>query len=287
MTARAAAFLALPGALLVLGLFILPALSVFPTALTDWEFGKRNLSFVGFDNFAELAADARFRAALSNTLLYTAVITPLTVALGLAIAMAIDGAGRLKPLYRTAHFLPVVATMAAMSVAWEAVLHPSFGLLNNLLAVFGAPRRNWLQDEALVLPTLMAIGVWKNLGFAVIMFLAGLQAMPRELVDAAAIDGAVRPLDRLRVLTLPVLSPVTAFVTVVTAKQGLEVFDSVAVLTRGGPGQASEVLLHLLYTESFKSLRAGYGSAIVVVLLVLMLGLVLTHRALDGRRVGA
>jgi multiple sugar transport system permease protein len=275
--------LAMPGTFLVLSLLIGPALAVLPVAFTNWEFGRDQFSLIGWRNFLELADDPRFAAALRNTIIYAAIVVPVTVTLALVLAVLIDGAGRLKAFYRTAHFLPVVSTLAAMAVAWDAVLHPTFGLLNQLLALAGVRTHNWLREEALVLPTLAVIGVWQNLGFAVIMFMAGLRSIPQPLLDAAALDGATAPLDRARLVILPLLAPITVFVTVITGKKALGVFDTVWVMTSGGPDNASEVLLHLLYVESFEHLRAGYGAALSVVYLLLVTAVVLGQRAIDRR----
>jgi multiple sugar transport system permease protein len=275
--------LALPGVFLLVALMIVPALAVLPLAFTNWEFGRSQFELVGWRNFVELTEDPRFVAALRNTIVYVSIVVPFTVGLGLVLALLIDGTGKLKRFYRTAHFLPVVSTLAAMAVAWDAVLHPTFGLLNQGLALFGVHGRNWMRDETLVLPTLALIGVWHNLGFAVIMFLAGLKSIPKELIDAAALDGATSLLDRARTVILPLLGPITVFVTIITAKKALAVFDTVTVMTEGGPENSSEVLLHLLYVESFEHLRAGYGASISVVYLALVTAIMLGQRTLDRR----
>jgi multiple sugar transport system permease protein len=279
----AGGLLALPGTFLLLSLLIVPALVVLPVAFTDWEFGRGRIALIGWRNFLELAEDPRFAAALRNTIAYVVMVVPATVGLALFLALLIDGSGRLKTFYRTAHFLPVVSTLAAMAVAWDAVLHPTFGLLNQLLELVGIPGRSWLREDGLVLPALAVIGVWHNLGFAVIMFLAGLRSIPNALLDAAALDGATAPLDKARVVILPLLGPITVFITVLTAKKALAAFDTVWVMTGGGPDNASEVLLHFLYIESFEHLRAGYGAAVSVVYLLLVTAVMLGQRAIDRR----
>lgn len=277
------ALLALPGTMLVVSLFIAPAAVAVLVAFSNWEFGRGEIAFIGWQNFLELSEDPRFAAALRNTITYVIIVVPTTVVLGLLLALLIEGSGKVKAFYRTAHFLPVVSTLAAMAVAWDAVLHPTFGLLNQALELIGLSGRNWLRDETLVLPALAAIGVWHQLGFAVIMFLAGLKSIPKELLDAAALDGATAPLDKARAVTLPLLGPITVFITMITAKSALAIFDTVTVMTEGGPNDASEVLLHLLYAESFEHLRAGYGAAISVVYLALVTALMLGQRAIDRR----
>jgi multiple sugar transport system permease protein len=279
----AGGLLALPGTLLLLSLLIVPALVVLPVAFTDWEFGRGRIALIGWQNFLELSEDPRFAAALRNTIAYVVMVVPSTVGLALFLALLIDGSGRLKAFYRTAHFLPVVSTLAAMAVAWDAILHPTFGLLNHLLEFAGIPGRNWLREDGLVLPTLAVIGVWHNLGFAVIMFLAGLRSVPSALLDAAALDGATGAIDKARVVILPLLGPIVVFVTVLTAKRALAVFDTVTVMTAGGPDNASEVLLHLLYIESFQHLRAGYGAAVSVIYLLLVTAVMAGQRIVDRR----
>jgi multiple sugar transport system permease protein len=279
----AGGLLALPGTFLLLSLLIVPALVVLPVAFTDWEFGRGRIALIGWRNFLEMAEDPRFAAALRNTVAYVAMVVPATVGLAVFLALLIDGSGRFKAFYRTAHFLPVVSTMAAMAVAWDAVMHPTFGLLNQLLVFIGLQPRNWLRDEALVLPALAAIGVWQNLGFAVIMCLAGLRSIPNALLDAAALDGATGAVDKARIVVLPLLAPIVVFITVLTAKRALAVFDTVTVMTAGGPDNASEVLLHLLYIESFQHLRAGYGAAVSVVYLLMVTAVMLGQRVVDRR----
>jgi multiple sugar transport system permease protein len=273
-----------PGAFLLIALIILPALSVFMMSLTDWEFGKRTLAWVGIANFVELADDPRFRAAFFNTLVYTVVVTPVTVVWGLLLALLIDGSGRMRDFYRAIHFLPMIATLAAMALAWDAILHPTVGLLNGLLESLGLQGHNWLREESLVLPSLIVIGIWHNLGFAVIMFMASLRTVPAELLDAAAIDGVISPFDRLRTVLLPLLSPVALFVLIITAERSFGLFDTVKVLTRGGPGYASDTLLHMLYVESFERLRAGYGAAITVIYLTCLAALTLVQQKSFDRK---
>ena len=277
--------LALPAFLLMVALILAPTVGVFVIALTDWQFGARSLSFVGLENFRELFADATFRASLCNTLLYVAVTVPATMVLGFGIALLIESGRSLRAFYRAAHFLPVMATLAAMAIAWEALLHPTIGLVNQVFSDLGLGRPNWLRDRDLVLPTLMVIGIWQNLGLAMVLFLAGLKAIPQELYDAADVDGADGGVDRLLTVTLPMLGPVTMFVTIIMALRAFEVFDTVRILTQGGPGNASETLLHTLYVESFEFFRTGYGAAVTLVFLAIVVTLTLVQARVMDKRV--
>lgn len=277
--------LAGPAFLLLLCLFILPVFAVFVIALTDWQFGALTLKFVGFANFAEIFGDPNFRASLVNTLVYVLMVVPGTVGLGLGIALLIEAGQSLRVFYRAVHFLPFMATLAAMAISWEALLHPTIGLVNQILTALGLPTANWLRDETTVLPVLAIIGIWQNLGFAMVLFLAGLKAIPQDLYDAADIDGSDAWLDRLRTVTLPMLGPVTMFVIIIVALKAFEAFDTVQILTQGGPGHASEVLLYTLYRESFEYLRTGYGAAVTIVFLIIVVTLTLVQARVMDKRV--
>lgn len=277
--------LAGPAFLLLVGLFFLPVAAVFGIALTDWQFGARTLAFVGSANFHEVFADSGFRTSLLNTLLYVVIVVPATVVLGLAIALLIEAGQSLRAFYRAIHFIPYMATLAAMAIAWEALLHPTIGLANQALAALHLPTVNWLRDEVTALPVLAVIGVWQNLGFAMVLFLAGLKSIPQDLYDAADIDGADLWFDRLRTVTLPMLGPVSMFVVIVVALRAFGAFDTIKVLTQGGPGHASEVLLFTLYRESFEYLRTGYGAAVAIVFLAIVVALTLLQAHVLGRRV--
>jgi multiple sugar transport system permease protein len=236
-------------------------------------------------NFRDVFADSVFRASLLNTMVYVLIVVPGTIGLGLLIALLIEARESFRGFYRAIHFLPFMATLAATAVAWEMLLHPTMGLVNQAFAALGLPTANWLRDENTVLPVLAFIGIWQNLGFAMVLFLAGLKAIPPDLYQAADIDGADGWFDRLSTVTLPLLGPVTMFVLIVVAIRAFEVFDSIAILTRGGPGGASEVLLYTLYRESFEYLRTGYGAAVTVVFLGIIVTLTLVQVGLMERRV--
>ncbi|WMY10994.1 carbohydrate ABC transporter permease [Paraburkholderia phenoliruptrix] len=274
-----------PSLLLLVVLSFLPVVAVFAIALTDWQFGADTLSFVGLANFHQLFADTEFRASLVNTVAYTLMMVPGTVILGLAIALLIESGKSLRAFYRAVHFLPFMATLAAMAIAWEALLHPAIGLVNQTLSGFGLPTANWLRDERTVLPVLALIGIWQNLGYAMVLFLAGLKSIPQELYDAASIDGADSWFERLRTVTLPMLGPVSMFVVIVVALRGFETFDTVKILTQGGPGYSSSMLLFTLYRESFEYLRTGYGAAVSVVFLLIVAALALIQARVMDKRV--
>ena len=280
----AGAALVAPATVLLILLLVVPLAGIFVLAATDWQLGAPDFDFVGFANFQAMWADAAFRAALVNTAIYVAVVVPATLAVGLAVALLIEAGRHFRAIYRAVHFLPVMATLAAMAIAWEALLHPTIGLVNQVLRALGLSPPNWLSDPDVALLTLCIVGVWQHLGYAMVLFIAGLKAIPRDLYEAADIDGADRGFDRFLTVTFPLLGPVTMFLVIVVSIKAFETFDTVAILTGGGPGHASELLLHTLYVESFRFFRTGYGSAMTVVFLFVVVALTLLQaRALDKR----
>ncbi len=273
-------------AMLGLGvLLLLPTAAVLVLSLTDMELGGPPLRWIGLANYGDLLDDPGFRIALRNTLVYVAAVLPISAGLGLGIALLIEGGARGRALFRAVFFLPVVSLLVSMATAWEYLLHPTIGPVNQVLARFGIAPVNWLGSSDWVLTSLCAIGVWENLGYVVVLFLAGLTAIPPELRAAAETDGARRGWDRFWLVTWPMLGPTTLFVVTITAIRCLRVFDTVAALTRGGPNKASEVLLHEMYLEGFTYFRIGYSAAITVVFLVVVLGLVLLQTGVLERRV--
>jgi multiple sugar transport system permease protein len=283
--ATAGALLALPATLLMLSLVLVPVVLVIGLSATDWQLGSRTVRFLGFGNYAEMFGDATFRRSLTNTLLYVAFVMPASVGLGLLAALLIEAGIRGRTFFRTVYFLPVASTFVAMATAWQFLLHPRLGLLNALLVSVGLPPQEWLADRSLVLPTLAFVGVWETVGYNMVLFLAGLAAIPRELYAAAEVDGAHRPWDRFATVTWPLLGPTTLFVVAITAIRSFRVFETVAVMTQGGPGDASQVLLYTMYQEGFVFFRAGYGAAITVVFLTFVLLLTLVQLRVLERRV--
>jgi len=202
-----------------------------------------------------------------------AISVPTSVLLGLGAALLIEADHSLRSFYRAVYFLPVMATLIAMSIVWEFMLHPQFGIVNQAVSALGFARIDWLQNQSIVLFTLCAIGIWQSLGFNMVLFMAGLTSITQDLYEAAAVDGADRAIDRFLLVTWPMLGPVTLFVIVISAIRSFQVFDTVQVLTKGGPNKASEVLLYTMYSEGFEFFRSGYASAVTMVFLLFVLAL--------------
>jgi len=232
-----------------------------------------------------MLGDARFLNSLSNTLFYVGIVAPLSVAMGLILAIMIEAQGRLRGLFRSVFFLPVTATLVAMATAWEVMLHPSFGLANNILFSFGVPKQRFLTDPDLALWSLAAIGVWKMVGYNVLLFIAGMSQIPRDLYEAAAIDGADAGWRRFTLVTWPLLAPVTLFVTTITLIRGFSEFETVAVLTSGGPNGATDMMLYTLYEEAFRFFNIGLAAAIAVTFLSFVAGLSILKVKVFDRRV--
>lgn len=282
-------WLAGPGAAAMVLLIFLPVAIVAMLSLTDYQFGAPSARWVGLENYARLFTDPTAQRALTNTLLYAAVVIPGSMALGLAVAIGLHGmagwAPRLSAVMRAAYFLPVAATLVAMAIAWQMLLHPSIGLVTGLIKGAGMPAPEFLSDRGLVIYTLAAIGVWQSVGYNMVLFLAGLAAIPPHLYDAASVDGADSPWTRFTTVTWPMLGPTTLFVAVITATNAFRVFETVATITKGGPGFASDTLVYALYREGFVYFKAGYASALTMVFLGLLLIITLVKVRLIERRV--
>jgi len=261
--------LAGPAALAMMLFIFLPVVVVVVLSFTDYQFGARSFDWVALDNYADLLGSRHGRNALINTLIYAAIVIPASVGLGLLVALGLHAIARTMPrvsaVLRAVYFLPVAATLVAMAVAWQMLLHPSLGLINQWLSALGLPGRQWLSDRGIVLYTLAAIGVWQSVGYNMVLFLAGLAAIPRSLYDAAAVDGAETGWDRFWIVTWPMLGPTTLFVMIVTCANAFRVFETVATMTGGGPAFASDTIVYALYREGFVYFKAGYASAITVV----------------------
>lgn len=274
-----------PAVLLMLVFLIGPLVCLIALSFTDYQLGAPSISIVGLANYEEMKEDATVRISVANTLIYVAVVVPASVALGLGAALLIEADRGLRGFYRSAYFLPVMATLIAMSIVWGFMLDPQIGAVNFALKGLGLRPLDFLHDRTLVLFTLCGIGVWQSVGFNMVLFMAGLTAIPAELYEAAAIDGARRGPSRFALVTWPMLAPVTLFTVVITAIRAFQVFDTVQVLTGGGPNKASEVLLHTIYAEAFGFFRVGYAAALVVVFLVFILALsAIRVFILDARR---
>ncbi|WP_408953582.1 carbohydrate ABC transporter permease [Lysobacter sp. Hz 25] len=262
-------------ALSVIGLFFgLPVLAALVLSLTDFDIYSLahidNLRFVAFDNYINLLRNPLFWSALGNTLYFVVVGVPLSIAVSLGAAMLLHSKlGLFKPFFRTAFFAPVVTTVVAVAVIWRYLFHTRYGLVNWVLSWVGIDPVDWLGDPHWAMPTIILFAVWKNFGYNMIIFLAGLQAIPEDLYEAARIDGA-SPARQFRHITLPILGPVLLMVSILTLAGYFQLFAEPYVITQGGPLQSTVSVLYLMYEEGFKWWNLGNASAVAFLLFVLM-----------------
>ena len=281
------AWLLVGPALAILALFfVVPVVASFLLSLTDFDvYAVANLDrlrVVGFANYRALLAEPRFWRALRNTAYFVAVGGPLSIAVSLAAALLLDArATRWKPFFRTVLFLPVVTTLVAVAIVWRAIYHPHAGLLAWLCTRLGVAPIDWLGDPRWAMPAIILLAVWKNFGFNMLVFLAGLQSVPERLYEAARLDGA-RAWERLRHVTLPVLAPTFGFVAVTTTIGFLQVFAEPYVMTQGGPAERTLSIVLLMYEEGFRWWNLGFAAAVAFVLFALIL--VVTGAQLGLRR---
>jgi len=268
MRRRGLAFVA-PAVLLLLAIYILPMIALAAFSVTDYKLGAVSTRFVGFENFKRAFGDPVFLRSLVNTVLYAVIVIPFGVFLGLGVALLAHGRKRTRWIWETAYFLPVTATLVAMATVWQFLLHPSLGPINMAIRALGLDPVAFLSTPSLLIPTMALIGIWQVLGFNMVLFLAGLSGIPKDLYEAARLDGAKHPIDRFLTVTWPMLGPTTLFVVVTTSITAFKVFETVAVLTRGRMG--SETLLYALYLEGFEYAETGYAAALTILFLAIIL----------------
>jgi len=276
---------ALP-ALLLLVLTILVPLGVLAyLSFTDYELGDVDLHYVGLQNITAALTDPEFRRALKNTLIYVAIVLPGSVILSLLVAVLVHRRKRTRSLYEIIYFLPVTSTFIAMATVWQFLLHPSLGPVSAVLRWLGIGEIAFLSNPSLALPTLAVIGIWQLVGFNMILFLAGLSTIPKDLYEAAEIDGCGGEIDRFLTITWPLLGPTTMFVIVTSSITAFKVFDTVAVLTHGGPVGSTEVLLYKVYLEGFQYFRMAYASVLTFIFLIFILVFSILQTVVMDRRV--
>ena len=268
------AFLA-PALLLIAVFFFLPVLAALLLSFTDFDIyalgDLRRLRFVGLENYTQLLQSPLFWTALGNTGYFVLLGGPLSVAVSLGAALLVNARlNRFPGLFRTALFLPVVTTLVAVAVVWRYLYHPRYGLLNYGLSLLGIAPIDWLGDPDWAMPAIILMAVWKNFGFNMIIFIAGLQNIPIQLYEAARIDGASTG-QQFRHITLPQLGPTFLFVALMTMIGYFQVFAEPYVMTQGGPANRTLSVVLLMYEEGFRWWNMGYASAMAFVLFALIL----------------
>ncbi|MEP2759770.1 MAG: sugar ABC transporter permease [Hyphomicrobiales bacterium] len=254
-------------------------------AFLHWD-GSTEMTFAGLDNFWKLFRDQAFKAAFWNTIIYTVFVVPLTLVCSLGLAILLNKKIFGRDFFRTVAFFPYVASLVAVAVVWNMLLNPDFGPVNMVLYNLGIDPKNlpgWSADKDWAMVTIILFSVWKSMGYFMVIYLAGLQGIPAELYEAAEIDGA-NNWQKLWRITLPQLAPTTFFVSVMLTIQSFKVFDQIFMLTQGGPGTSTLVLVYHIYNEAFISWDLGYSSMVALVLFLMVLIITLVQFRLSEER---
>lgn len=276
-------------ALTLIGLFFfLPVAAALVLSFTDYDIyalgDASNARWVALDNYARLLRTPLFWSALRNTFYFALVGGPLTIAVSLAAALLVNArAVRLKGLFRTIYFVPFVTTLVAVAIVWRYLYHPQYGLLNYALGVVGIGPIDWLGDPRWAMPAIILMAVWKNFGYNMLIFIAGLQSIPEELYEAAHLDGATA-WQQFRHVTVPMLGPTLLFVGVITMIGYFQLFSEPYVMTQGGPLRATTSVVLLMYEEGFRWWRLGYAAAVAFVLFLIILAATLVQFRLQRER---
>lgn len=269
-TAALPYLLLFPTILFVTVFTLWPSIRVFYDSLFIQNQAVKTPQFAGIENYAALFSDPSFHDVVFNTLVYVVITVPVSVFLALALALILNRKFRALGLYRLAFFYPTVLPMVSAATIWLFMYTPGYGLVNVFLALFHIPSQNWLGSSNLALIALMILGVWKQTGYFMIFYLAGLQGLPHEIFEAADLDGA-SPIQATRYLTLPLLTGTTLFVTTIAVVNAFETVDQIYIMTGGGPNNATSMLLFNLWQTLFSFLDVGKASAMSVILIVVLL----------------
>jgi multiple sugar transport system permease protein len=287
--ARTALWFVAPALVLFGVFFVVPVLAGLLLSLTDFDLyaigTPSTARFVGLGNYTQTFRDPNFWNALRNTLYFVFAGAPLAVLTSLGAALLLCAPGvRLRGLFRTVYFAPVVTTLVAVAIVWRYLYHPKYGLLNEGLSMFGLDRIDWLGDPHWAMPAIILLSVWRTFGYNMLIFVAGIESIPEELYEAAAIDGA-GAWRRFRHVTLPGLAPTFLFVSVTTMIGYFQLFAEPYVMTNGGPLRSTTSIVLLMYEQGFRWWRMGMAAAIAFILLAITLaGTLVQLRVQRGRR---
>lgn len=269
------AYLFLSPSIIVFSLFTyFPLLYAFYLSLHRWRLGIVARTFVDLHNYRVLITSAEFWGVMRNSFYYALGSIPLNMAIALTIALLLNHQIRGLAIFRTAYFLPTITSTAAMAVVWLWIYHPDFGLANWVLDLIGLPRLRWLSDPRWSMPALIIMGIWKGVGYNIIIYLAGLQNIPQHLYEAARIDGA-DSWACFRHITWPLLTPISFFILIIAVINSLKAFAQMHVMTEGGPLGSTTVIAYYLYQHGFQFFNLGYASAVACILFVILLALTL------------
>lgn len=273
-----------PSLLTFMIFFIYPIIYMFYLSSTQWDLLSPAKPFVGMQNFIDLFHDPLFLQVLKNTFLFTLLKVGLNVGLSLIAALWMNRSGFLAGFVQGAVFSPYIISMVSISILWMWIMDPQYGLLNGLLDVIGLPTLQWLQHPSTSLLSLVIVSVWKHVGFYSLILLAGLQSIPQEVYEAAELDRTPAWRSFYKI-TLPMLSPTLFFLIIIGMIQSFQVFESISIMTQGGPVNSTNMLVYYIYENGFQFFKIGYASAAGVILLIIISILTLFHFKFLERRV--
>ena len=275
----------LPNFLSVIVFVLIPIVASLYLSFTDWDLLNK-AHWVGVSNYVKLITkDRLFKTSLLNTVLYAVYTIPIGVSLSLILALLLNSRLMVcKTFFRSVFFLPHVCTLAAVALVWKWFYNAEFGILNYILESVGLPGQKWLSDRNLALPSIAAMSIWKSAGYNMVILVAGLQGIPSYLYEAADLDGA-RGFTRFRYITFPMLMPSLFFITITATIGSFQVFDSVMVMTRGGPANQTLVYNYYLYQNAFQNFKMGYASAMAYILFIIIVVITILQFKLMGKRV--
>lgn len=260
----------LPNVIGFLVFTLIPILVAFGLCFVKWDFANP-MEFVGVRNFLKLFRDDGFQISLWNTLYYTVVSVPSTIIIALFLAVILNQKLKGIKLFRTIYFFPYISSMVAVAVVWNMLYHPSMGPINNFLRMIGIQNPpGWTTSVVWAMPAVIIMSVWKQVGYYMVIYLAGLQNIPEQLYEAATIDGATW-WQKFRYVTVPMLSPATFLITMLLIIGSFKVFDQIVIMTAGGPGRATNVLVYYIYDQAFLYFKFGYASAAAMVMFLIVL----------------
>lgn len=265
-------------------IFVLgPALASLILSFYDWNlFNTPN--FVGVGNYVKILHDNTFWQSLFNTIYFTIGSVPFSIVLSLILAVALNQKIKGLTLFRTIYFLPVVSSMVAIALVWRWMYNNDYGILNSLLSQLHLPTVNWLSSTTWAMPAIILMSIWKSLGYDMVIFLAGLQGIPNSYYEAAKIDGA-SGFQLFRYITIPLLSPTTFFVTIISLISSFQVFDQAYIMTDGGPANKTMTIVYYLYRSGFSYYKMGYASAVAWALFIIILILTIIQWKYSGRKI--